>query len=343
MNRIQQNRKKRRKQKKNRTILLLLVIAAVLGAVALKPGRTENAGETVTVSIEQGSSTGDIADILSENGVISSKLAFLLRVNFSHYKGKLKYGDFELKEGMEFDELMKALTDGTSSQETVTLTIPEGFSVEKIITRCVENGLSTRDELEAALNKSYDFEFLKYVKDREDCKYRLQGFLFPSTYEFFKTASAEDIIGTMLSEFEKQYTSLTDNFTGMYETVTKASLIEREAKVDEERARIAGVIENRLKKNMLLQIDATVVYAVSNGEYNVDRVLYKDLETDSPYNTYKYKGLPAGPICSPGLKSIEAALKPEEHSYLYYRTDTEKKDGSHIFTETFEQHTSANK
>ena len=90
---------------------------------------------------------------------------------------------------------------------------------------------------------------------------------------------------------------------------------------------------------MLLQIDASVVYALSDGLYDVDRVLYKDLEIDSPYNTYKYKGLPAGPICNPGLESIRAAMNPTQHKYLYYHTDTNKNDGSHIFSETFAQHT----
>ena len=126
----------------------------------------------------------------------------------------------------------------------------------------------------------------------------------------------------------------------MAEAINRAALIEREAKLDSERTMISGVIDNRLKIGMLLQIDASVVYVISDGLYDVDRVLYKHLEVDSPYNTYKYTGLPAGPICNAGIKSIEAAMTPKEHKYLYYHTDTEKNDGSHIFSETFAQHKS---
>ena len=124
----------------------------------------------------------------------------------------------------------------------------------------------------------------------------------------------------------------------VYETVTLASLVEREAKLDSERATIAGVIENRLADGMRLQIDAAVIYAISDGLYDVDRVLYRDLEVDSPYNVYRNYGLPVGPICSPGLSSLEAAMNPEEHSYMYYHTDEAKGDGSHIFTESFSEH-----
>ena len=110
-----------------------------------------------------------------------------------------------------------------------------------------------------------------------------------------------------------------------------------------DRPKIAGVIENRLNTGMKLQIDATVVYAISDGMYDVNRVYYKDLEVDSPYNTYKYNGLPVGPIASPGLKSIEAALNPEKHDYFYYRTDSTKNDGSHVFSKDFEEHKAADK
>ena len=124
----------------------------------------------------------------------------------------------------------------------------------------------------------------------------------------------------------------------MSEAINRAALIERESKLDSERTMISGVIDNRIKKGMLLQIDASVVYAVSDGLYDLNRVLYKHLEIDSPYNTYKYAGLPAGPICNPGIKSIEAAMTPESHDYLYYHTDNEKNDGSHIFTRTLSEH-----
>ena len=141
-----------------------------------------------------------------------------------------------------------------------------------------------------------------------------------------------------LLEFKNKYLSLSKNFDNVFEIITKASIIEKEAKLDSERPIVAGVINNRLKIGMPLQIDACVVYAVTNGMYNLDRVLNSHLKSTSLYNTYKHTGLTPGPICNPGLTSIEAALKPKKHKYLYYHTDETKKDGSHIFTETFENH-----
>ena len=312
-----------------------LVIFAIM--VLFSPNKCRLIEDTV-VEIPQGSSIGEISDILKDEYVISGKLSFIARTVISGKSGKLKYGEFNFSPEMSYNEVIDVLCNNGAKRETVTITVPEGYSAEMIIDKITNAGIADREEFEQALNEDYDYEFLDYVKANPECKYKLQGFLFPSTYEFFKNASARDVIDIMLAEFEKQYKSLGEPYEGIEETVTKASLIEREAKLDAERAVIAGVIENRLAIDMRLQIDATVVYAMSDGMYNVDRVYYKDLEIDSPYNTYKNKGLPAGPICSPGLKSIDAALNPAKHEYLYYHTDTSKNDGSHIFSKTLEEH-----
>ena len=150
-----------------------------------------------------------------------------------------------------------------------------------------------------------------------------------------------DVTKELLKEFEKQYSSVKDsNKTDMdmNDIITVASLIEREAKVASERELISGVIQNRIEKGMAFQIDASVIYAISDGLYDVERVLYRDLEVESPYNTYYVNSMPIGAICNPGLASIKAAMNPKEHNYLYYHTDEGKKDGSHIFSETFSQH-----
>lgn len=330
--------KKRHIKKRRRMIIIccLLLIIAALSHTGIK----KMTAHTVTVTVPEGASSQKIAEILKDNGVIESKTLFMLRLRFSEYNGKLQYGTFKLDTDAPGSEIIKTLATKGAKKNTVTLTVPEGYSVEKIKARVCELGLCTEDEFEKALKKDYDFGFLKAIPSNKKIKYRLQGFLFPSTYEFYSDASAEDIIKTMLSEFEKQTSALSIKNDEMFEIITKASIIEREAGIDSERAKIAGVIENRLKSDMLLQIDATVVYAISDGMYDVDRVYYKNLETDSPYNTYKYKGLPAGPICCPGINSIKAAKNPSKHGYLYYHTDTAKNDGSHIFTETYDQHTS---
>ena len=327
----------RKPKKKKHGFLTIVILIIIVLFYAFS-----DVDDDITVKIEKGVSTTEIADILKDNDVINSKTMFLIFVNLSEYKGKLQYGTFNFKKGDGYSEIIRKLATSGAKKETVTVTIPEGYSVEKIIERLVSSGLGTKRELIQALNDNYDYEFLKHINTSKT-NYRLQGFLFPATYEFYTDDMPHKIIDTMLKEFEKQYSSLGVSYDNLYEIITKASLIEREAKIDEERAKIAGVIENRLKKNMRLQIDATVVYAISDGLYNVDRVLYKDLETNSPYNTYKYTGLPVGPIANPGLKSIKAAINPDKHDYLYYRTDEKKQDGSHIFTKDFESHTTSAK
>lgn len=327
------------KKKRNKKILTL-VAGIILVFFVINSIVSHFNNDTISVTIEEGTSTYKIAEILKDEGVINSKLWFVLRLSFSGYKGKLQHGTFKFDENDSMGEIIKILATKGAKKNTVTLTIPEGYSVERIKARVVEMGLCTDSEFENALKQSYDYYFLNSVPASKDIRYRLQGFLYPSTYEFYADCSAETVIKTMLDEFKKQVEPLGISADKMYETITKASMVEREAKVAQERDVIAGVFENRIKAGMPLQIDATVVYAISGGMYNVDKVYYKDLETDSAYNTYKYKGLPVGPICCPGLSSIKAAQNPQSHKYLYYHTDTTKNDGTHIFTENYEQHTS---
>ena len=326
----------KKKQKRTRVIVILAVLIALVMLIIM--GSSANDG-TVAITIKEGTSSLQIAEILKDEGVIHSKTLFLLRLGLSKYKSKLQYGTFKLDRDDSYGEIIEILATKGAKKNTITLTVPEGFSVERIKARVVDLGLCTDSEFESALKKDYDYAFLGAVP-ADGVNYRLQGFLYPSTYEFYADASAETVIETMLAEFDKQVSPLGISSDKMFEIITMASLVEREAKLDSERTTIAGVIKNRLEKDMLLQIDASVVYAISDGMYNVERVFYKDLEVNSKYNTYKFKGLPKGPICCPGIASIRAAQNPQNHSFLYYHTDTAKNDGSHIFTETYEEHTS---
>ncbi|MBR5809511.1 MAG: endolytic transglycosylase MltG [Clostridia bacterium] len=326
-------RKLKKLKQRRRFLFALLGILAVIFILSFSSCLKS---KTVTVTIPEGTSSTKIAQILKENDVIESKYFFLARLRLSKYNGKLQYGTFKFDTNDSLGEIFEILATKGAKKNTLTLTIPEGYSAERIKARVVDMGLCTDSEFEAALKKDYDYTFLKAVPQNSNIRYRLQGFLYPSTYEFYSDATAETVIKTMLDEFQKQTKDL--NIADYYKTITCASLVEREAKLDSERELISGVIHNRIKKNMPLQIDASVVYAISDGMYDVERVLYKDLEVNSQYNTYKYTGLPVGPICSPGIKSIKAALSPSAHNYLYYHTDTEKNDGSHIFTENFTDH-----
>ena len=324
-------------------ILLVVLLAAGIAAISFAGEyfRRNSGDETVNVEIPYGASERQIASILKENGVINYELTFRVKMKFSPYRGQLNYGKYVLNKKMRLDDIVKELSK-KSHKEGVTLTIPEGFSAELIAERCEKLGLFTAEEFLAELQEGdFNFDFIKDIPENNSVKYKLQGYLFPNTYVFDVDSDAHTVINTLLGEFEKQYNGIKGGLPGnmsMNEAVIRAALIEREAKLDKERRTISGVIQNRIDKGMLLQIDASVVYVITDGMYTVERVLYKDLEKDSPYNTYKYGGLPAGAICSPGIESLEAAMNPEKHNYLFYHTDTEKNDGSHIFTETFSQH-----
>ena len=325
----------------------IFIIAALLAVVTLpvcmEYTRGDSSDVSVNVEIPMGASEREIARILKENGVINYEISFRIKMYNSPYRGKLNYGVYTLYKEMCLDDILRTLSKPATLAESIKLTIPEGWSAEKIAAECERKKLCSKEEFLKVLKEGdFSYSFIADIPEKKGVRYKLEGYLFPSTHYFDTDADAYVVIDTLLGEFEKQYNKIKnkkpDNMT-MNEVVIRASLIEREAKLSSERKVISGVIQNRIDKGMLLQIDASVVYAISDGMYDVDRVLYKDLEIDSPYNTYKYQGLPIGAICNPGLSSIEAAMEPEEHSYLFYHTDTKKNDGSHIFSETFAQHT----
>lgn len=334
------------KRKKN--FVSILLIAVFLGIFIFcsvpfvldasnKPVSSQS--EEVLVVIEEDLSTFAIGSVLEKSGVIRSRLAFLLKAKKGKFNNLL-WGSYTLNKNMTINEILLTLSTPKAEVKTITVTFPEGYTLEQMALLCEEKGLITKEAFYEALNSRYDFHFLKNIPNGQ-YNYALQGFLFPDTYEFFEDSDAEDIIFKMLSQFEAQYLSLNGSLENVFEIITKASIIEKEAKLEKERTMVAGVIENRLMSNMPLQVDATVLYDATDGLFDRTEsgfIAERIKNLDSPYNTYKYAGLPAGPICNPGFTSIEAALNPKEHSYLYYHTDTTKNDGSHIFTETLNEH-----
>jgi len=219
----------------------------------------------------------------------------------------------------------------------VRLTFPEGFTVDQMARRASRLPGVREDEFQRLASregKSFEEPFALPAN--------LEGYLFPDTYDFAPDAPAERVIQVMLNTFdEKVREPLAADFAAaaargydLREIVIMASLIEREARIRKDQPLIAAVLYNRLRIGMPLQVDATVQYVIGHRE----RVLYKDLEVDSPYNTYKVTGLPPGPICSPGVDAVRAALNPADAPYLYY---TANPDGSHTFTTTLEHHVRA--
>ena len=308
-------------------------------------GTESTQGEDVTVTIPEGASVKEIAQILKDNGLINYPRAFTKRLQDSEYRGKLHGGTYTLNTGMTTLQMMAAMSPTFEEDQPVDyLVVPEGFTVEMIAARCEDQGICSATEFLNAcksVTKS-DFAYLADIPAGANVNYKVQGFLFPATYDIYESTTAESLVDYMLRTFDNYYTQeLQDRAAELgysaFELVTRASIVEREAKVDSERATIAGVINNRLKAEMPLQMCPTVLYPLTDGMYDKSQVLYEDLELDSPYNTYKNAGLPVGPICNPGLACIQAVLYPEEHNYLYYHVGDEDA-GTHIFTENYEDH-----
>lgn len=302
-------------------------------------------GQDVTVEIPEDASAKQIAAILKKKGLIKYEGAFVERLQNSEYRGMLKHGKFTLNTGMNTLEMMEVMSKSDDTVEIVKkLTIPEGFTIDQIAERCEEEDICTAQQFINACKSvtRARFPFLEDVPAGVDVRYRLEGYLFPATYDITEKTTAESLVSWMLDTFEIYYSEglrklAEERGLNSYQVITMASMIERECRIPAERSVIAGVINNRLADGMLLQIDSTVLYPITKGLYNKPVVTYEDLMVDSPYNTYIYDGLPAGPICNPGIACISAVLNPKEHSYYYYHVVNEE-TGEHAFFETLEEH-----
>lgn len=325
-------------------ISALIVLLGVIGAIYVnslfQPVEPVADAERIKVEIPKGSNPSQIATILKENDLIKNEFIFQLYVKTSGNDVALKAGKFELSKNMDLKEITNQLVNGNAIIETVKFTIPEGYTVKQIAARLAEKGLVDEERfLELAKEGNFDYGFIKEIPDNSNIEYKLEGFLFPETYEVKKGATEEEIIEKMLSQFAKEWkaewtTVIEEQGMTLYEAVTLASIVEREVVVDKERPIVAGVFYNRLDDSWNLQSCATVQFVLGKQK---DNLTYDDLEIDNPYNTYVYQGLPPGPIGSPGRKSLEATVYPEEHNYYFFVT---KKDnsGEHYFSKTYAEH-----
>jgi UPF0755 protein len=335
-------------------LLLLGVTVAGIGGYYiysnLQPVDPESE-EMVHIEVPLGSSAHTIASILKENNLIKDEKIFYYYVRYKAESG-FQAGEYYLTQSMEFDEIIEQLKEGRIYVESERFTIAEGLSIEQIASELEQNGLINKEKFLQVANEG-DFSDISFISeipsDVEHRKHRLEGFLFPETYEIYKGASEEEIIRLMLQQFEKELatidlalqeknpdwkTKLEEQGLSLYDVITLASIIEREAVLSEERKTISGVFHNRIAEEWLLQSCATVQFVLGKQR---DRLLFEDLEVESPYNTYINPGLPPSPIASPGRQSIEAAIQPEEHDFFFFVT---KKDGTgaHHFSKTFSEH-----
>jgi UPF0755 protein len=282
---------------------------------------------TVRVTIEPGATVAAVGKELEQKGLIRSA-DFFARLGRD---ATVQPGVYDLSPTERPARLLRRLREGDVA--TTRVTFPEGFTVAQIATRLVRNSLIPDEAGFLSLVTAKG----STLKTSFPLPAHLEGYLFPDTYRFPIGASETEIAQQMVSNFDRlvargKESDIRASGHSLADIVNVAAMVEREAETAGDRPLIAGVIYNRLARNMRLEIDATVQYA--RGQHK-SRLLFRDLEIDSPYNTYRVAGLPAGPICNPGMASIEAALHPTASEYLYY---VARPDGSHIFGRTFAEH-----
>lgn len=352
---LNERKKGRTVRKIIRVILILFVLALVILGFAgyryisngLAPVDATSE-EVVEVEIPTGSSRGDIANILEENGVIDNSFVF---EQYMRFRGGNDYqaGNYSMSPSMSVEEIVGYLNEGgtpITEQAIGQLTIPEGVHIEQIAERLEENTEFSEDDFMSLIQDpafieemSEEFPDLltSAVAASEETRYVLEGYLFPATYEVFEDTTLEGLVTQTISRMHQAvapyYADISAGDLSVHEILTLASYIEREGTSDEDRQLISGVFYNRIDEGMPMQTDPSVAYAL--GEHR-ERTSYEDLEVDSPYNTYMYAGIGPGPVNSPSESAIQAAVHPEESDYLYFLADLDT--GEIYYSETYDQH-----
>lgn len=300
-----------------------------------------SSSETLTFTIVKGQGVKEIASTLKEAGLITDRNIFYFYIFVSRDDKKLQAGEYLLARNLNMIELVNKLVKGEVGLNERLITVIEGWNTREIAEYLEKQGLFTQDEFLLAgqttdtrtilPDQTYDF-----LKDKP-ADQGLEGYLFPDTYLVFRDASADEVVGKMLDNFDQKFTSeirakIASQGKTIYETVTLASIVEKEVRIAEDRKIAAGIFLNRLAMGKPLESDATVNYITGKS---LLQPTYEDIGVDSPYNTYKYAGLPPSPICNPSLESIQSVIEPTDSDYLYFLT---KPDGSTVFSKTYEEH-----
>ena len=328
-------------------LVFVLLVSAILAGIGWILGSdfcafNRGAMEKTTVEVTAEDTVATVADKLHDAGLIKYKWFFKLYAGISHADRKIGIGTYELNTEMDYRALILGMhnSSGNLTAETVTVTIPEGYTVMQTIHLMAEKGVNTEENLlEAARTATYDYSFID--NSSEDVS-RLEGYLFPDTYEFYKNHNAKNALGKLIAAFadhfdEEAYQESKAKAMGysMKDVVTIASLIEKETDGTDQ-ANISSVIYNRLQNKGetvgLLQIDAALLYGLPD---HTGTITNEDKAADTPYNLYIHKGLPPTPIANPGIVALEAAMNPNDTDYYYYALGT---DGKHHFSRTLAEH-----
>lgn len=351
-------RRKASREKENRmvskivtiVVVALLIMGTILAfsiyryvSSGLKPLDANNS-EKVAVEIPQGSSNKAIGEILEKDNVIKSGMIFNYYTKFNNLTG-FQAGKYNLSPDMTLDEISEALVNGTGGAADVKLTIPEGYDVDQIGDAIEKNlkikkkdflALMENDEFFEELHKKYP-QLLDSAAEAEGVRYRLEGYLFPATYDYYQGTDLETFVTSMVdktnSVMSPYYQTITDKGLTVQHVLTLASLVEKEGNNESDRRKIAQVFFNRLAVDMPIQSDISILYAL--GEHK-ELVTYKDLEVDSPYNLYTNRGYGPGPFDNPSEQSIKAVLNPQSNDYYYFVADVST--GQVYYAQTLEEH-----
>ncbi len=313
-------------------LFITCAVAALFSLVAwlmvmLSPANPKSTG-TISHELASGTSVDELASQLEAEGIIRSAPAFSIWVTLKGMRSDLQAGTYELNPNDSTPEIASIIAQGRVAENKMV--VPEGADLTKILALASAKGIK-EEEFTAALKATYPHDFLVARPDKSS----LEGYLFPDTYTILKPARPRAVIKAMLDNFSAQVSKadLVKGFAAegltLHQGVTLASIVEKEAPGDADRALIAGVFFNRLKAGKPLETDTTIEYiaSVTGQPFN--------LKADSPYNTYLHPGLPPGPICNPGLAAMKAVAKPQASEYLYFLAD---KQGKVYYAKTFEEH-----
>ena len=329
-------------------LLVIIIISCVFNTVNSKMFAPvdKNNNEPVMLVVGSGSSMSAVASKLQKMGLINSKWGIKLLADFTNRSGKVKAGEYILDRTMSANEILEILTQPSPVRLTVTVTITEGMNLESIAKllqekEVIENAQSFLEQCND-LTAFESFSFVSGLKNRQSVRYQLEGYLFPDTYNFYVGSSNASVINTLLTRFSGVFTpdmqaKAEQMGMSMNEVITLASIVQSEG-LTKDFNKISAVFHNRLKADMTLGSDVCVQYAINKKKLVLTA---EELNVDSPYNTHKNKGLPPGPICSPGKKAIEAVLSPDAdiiNGKYYYFTLTDPATGELAFSKTYEEH-----
>lgn len=311
----------------------ILGFAAILGWTLTQP--VSSAGEPVLITIKPGMPAKIIAQELESQNLIKNALVFRIAARLQGLESSLQAGEYSISPAMPIRQMLTMMSQGQTAYQQIT--IPEGYTIEQVAGLLAEKKLANPDKFKELAKTFAPFP---YMAPTPNTKYSAEGFIFPDTYRVAKGTTEEELLTMMVKQFDAKLTPeirqrAAELGLSIREVVIMASLVEKEAKLSEERPVIAGVFANRIKQSMPLQSCATIQYILG---YPKAELTIQDTQISSPYNTYQNMGLPPGPIANPGNAAIKAVLFADTTEYLYFVAD---KQGKHHFSKTYEEHLTA--